>query len=180
CNENIAGDREIPDHPLVNQTIEDCLHEAMDIDGLKHLLRALESGEVRVTARELALPSPFAMEILSARPYAYLDDAPLEERRTQAVVSRRWLDPESAVDIGGLDADAIARVKEEAWPQAENADELHDAMLWLCYVTQDEAQGNAGWESLLVQLAAEGRAAKLTTPGSALLWVAVERLPELV
>jgi len=140
----------------------------------------LETGEVRVTARELALPSPFAMEILSARPYAYLDDAPLEERRTQAVVSRRWLDPESAADIGRLDADAIARVKEEAWPQAENADELHDAMVWLGYVTQDEAQGNAGWESLLAQLAAEGRAAKLTTPGSALLWVAVERLPELV
>src|SRR5690349_17817262 len=113
CNENIAGDREIPDHPLIIQTIEDCLHEAMDIDGLKQLLRALETGEVRVTARELALPSPFAMEILSARPYAYLDDAPLEERRTQAVVSRRWLDPESAADIGRLDADAIARVREE-------------------------------------------------------------------
>src|SRR3954447_19973093 len=125
----------------------------MDIVGLQRLLRALEAGEVRVTTRELALPSPFAMEILSARPYAYLDDAPLEERRTQAVVSRRWLDPESAADIGRLDAGAIARVREEAWPQAENADELHDAMLWLGYVRQDEALGNAGWESLLTQLA---------------------------
>ena len=107
----------------------------MDIDGLERLLRRLESGEVRVTGRDLTTPSPLALEILSARPYAFLDDAPLEERRTQAVVSRRWLDPESAADIGRLDPEAIARVREEAWPQADNADELHDALLWLGYVT---------------------------------------------
>ncbi len=103
CQENVVGDREIPDHPLVQQTIADCLHQAMDIDGLERLLRRLESGDVRVTGRDLTTPSPLALEILSARPYAFLDDAPLEERRTQAVVSRRWLDPESAADIGRLD-----------------------------------------------------------------------------
>jgi ATP-dependent Lhr-like helicase len=180
CVENIAGDREIPEHPLVAQTIEDCLHEAMDIEGLQRLLRALESGEVRVTGRELALPSPFAMEILSARPYAYLDDAPLEERRTQAVVSRRWLDPESAADIGRLDPDAIARVKEEAWPQAESADELHDALLWLGFVTEQEAHSNDAWQTLLARLAEDGRVTHLSPaePGSTSIWVAAERVPE--
>jgi ATP-dependent Lhr-like helicase len=178
CFENIAGEREIPDHPLVQQTIEDCLHEAMDIDGLQRLLKAIETGEVRVTARELALPSPFAMEILSARPYAYLDDAPLEERRTQAVVSRRWLDPESAADIGRLDAEAIARVREEAWPQPETADEMHDALSWLGFVTQSEARDNANWESLLRELAEHRRATRLITAQSKMLWVPAERVPE--
>jgi ATP-dependent helicase Lhr and Lhr-like helicase len=181
CVENIAGDREIPDHPLVAQTVDDCLHEAMDLEGLQRLLRALEEGTVRVATRELALPSPFAMEILSARPYAYLDDAPLEERRTQAVVSRRWLDPESAADIGRLDADAIARVKEEAWPQAETADELHDGLLWLGFMTDLEAQANAAWPGLLAQLAAGGRATHMALggPPSPSLWVTTERLREL-
>ena len=87
CAENMAGDREIPDHPLTNQTITDCLHEAMDIEGLERLLTRIESGDVRVVARDLTQPSPLAMEVLSARPYAYLDDAPLEERRTQAVMA---------------------------------------------------------------------------------------------
>jgi ATP-dependent Lhr-like helicase len=178
CFENLAGDREIPDHPLVQQTIEDCLHEAMDIDGLQHVLRGLESGEIRVHTCDLALPSPLAMEILSARPYAFLDDAPLEERRTQAVVSRRWLDPESASDLGRLDADAIGRVREEAWPQAQSADELQDALLWLGFVTAAEAQAGAGWESLLAQLAGEGRATCMTTARGARLWTTAERVPE--
>ena len=100
------------------QTIADCLDEAMDIDGLERLLTGIEAGDIRVVARDLTEPSPLAREVLSARPYAYLDDAPLEERRTQAVMSRRWLDPESASDIGGLDPEAIARVRDEAWPDA--------------------------------------------------------------
>ena len=95
CAENLVGEREVPDHPLVNQTIFDCLHEAMDIDGLQRLLAGLERGEtIQVIARDLTEPSPLALEVLSARPYAYLDDAPLEERRTQAVMGRRWLEPE--------------------------------------------------------------------------------------
>ena len=100
----------------MRQTIRDCLEDAMDIDGFEGMLRGLESGEIRVVARDLTEPSPLALEVLSARPYAYLDDAPLEERRTQAVMSRRWLDPESAADIGKLDSAAIERVREEAWP----------------------------------------------------------------
>ena len=93
CAENLVGEREIPDHPLVNQTIADCLTDAMDIEGLEQLLRGLEAGSIRVITRDLTEPSPLATEVLAARPYAYLDDAPLEERRTQAVMARRWLEP---------------------------------------------------------------------------------------
>jgi ATP-dependent Lhr-like helicase len=180
CQENVVGDREIPDHPLVQQTIADCLHQAMDIDGLERLLRRLESGDVRVTGRDVTTPSPLALEILSARPYAFLDDAPLEERRTQAVVSRRWLDPESAADIGRLDPEAIARVREEAWPQADTSDELHDALLWLSYVTATEAHANAGWESMFAALASAGRVTRIRilSVADSALWTSAERLPE--
>jgi len=99
CAENLVGEREVPDHPLVAQTISDCLNEAMDIDGLERLLTDIDSGAIRIVARDLTEPSPLAREVLTARPYAYLDDAPLEERRTQAVMSRRWLDPDSAGDL---------------------------------------------------------------------------------
>jgi len=177
CLENIAGDREIPDHPLVQQTIHDCLHEAMDIEGLERLLRALESGQVQVTARDLTEPSMLALEILAARPYAFLDDAPLEERRTQAVIARRWLDPDSAADIGRLDPDAIARVREEAWPQPENADEMHDALVLLGFVTEHEMQANLGWATLLEDLAQQGRAARLQLEDGT-LWIARERAAE--
>ena len=112
CADNLIGPREIPDHPLVNQTIHDCLHEAMDIDGLERVLRGIESGAIEVVARDLTHPSPLALEILTARPYAYLDDAPLEERRTQAVMARRWLDEASAADLGRLDVAAIERVRD--------------------------------------------------------------------
>jgi ATP-dependent Lhr-like helicase len=179
CQENIASDREIPDHPLVSQTVSDCLHEAMDVEGLERLLRRLESGEVQVTARDLVEPSPLALEILSARPYAFLDDAPLEERRTRAVASRRWLDPESAADIGRLDADAIARVKEEAWPAADTADELHDALVWLALLTQVEVDAQPAWSGLLSELAGQKRAARLVLPGGG-SWIAAERLPEFL
>src|ERR1019366_9024288 len=105
CAENLVGEREIPDHPLVRQTIADCLTEAMDIE-------RLESGAIRVVAHDLTMPSPLALEVLSARPYAFLDDAPLEERRAQAVMAQRWLAPETAADLGRLDPEAIARVRE--------------------------------------------------------------------
>src|SRR5260370_5086306 len=137
CAENLPGELEIPDHPLVRQTIRDCLEEAMDIEGFEQLLRNLESGKIQSVARDVVEPSPLALEVLSARPYAYLDDAPLEERRTQAVLSRRWLDPQSASDIGKLDPEAIQRVRDEAWPDAANSDEMHDAMLWLTYLTDE-------------------------------------------
>src|SRR5262249_1467714 len=99
CAENLPGELEIPDHPLVRQTLRDCLEEAMDAEGFEQLLRNLESGGIQVIARDVVEPSPLALEVLSARPYAFLDDAPLEERRTQAVMSRRWLDPQTASDI---------------------------------------------------------------------------------
>src|SRR5262245_6503164 len=175
CAENLSGEREVPEHPLVHQALSDCLHEAMDLNGLKLLLAGLETGAIGVVARDLTEPSPLALEVLSARPYAYLDDAPLEERRTQAVMSRRWLDPETAADIGRLDAEAIARVQREAWPEPANADELHDALLWLGYVTAEEATEGAGWQQWLTELAAQRRAGLLTTPGGA-IWIAAERL----
>ena len=176
CAENLTGELEIPDHPLVRQAIRDCLEEAMDIAGFERLLRGLESGSIRVIARDLTEPSPLALEVLAARPYAFLDDAPLEERRTQAVMSRRWLDPQSAADIGKLDADAIARVRAEAWPDAANADELHDALLWLTFCTAAEAERNALWPPLLAELAAQRRVTQLES-GAARLWVSAERLP---
>ena len=152
CAENLVGEREIPDHPLVRQTISDCLNEAMDIAGLERLLRGLESGAIQVVARDLTAPSPLALEVLSARPYAFLDDAPLEERRAQAVMARRWLAPETAADLGRLDLEAITRVREEAWPDATNTDELHDALVWLGFLTEKnlkpEPAGRLGSPSL--------------------------------
>ncbi len=175
CAENLSGEIEIPDHPLVRQTIRDCLEDAMDIRSFESLLRALEQGDVRVIARDLTEPSPLALEALNARPYAYLDDAPLEERRTQAVMSRRWIDAASAADLGKLDADAIARVRGEAWPDAATLDELHDALLWLTFLTQEEAGRTAPWPELLRELEAQGRIARLADGTGRPLWVATER-----
>ena len=128
CLENIVGERELPHHPLVDQTVDDCLHEAMDSESWLALLRRIEQGDVQLIARDLPAPSPLAAEILNAKPYAFLDDAPIEERRTQAVLNRRWTDPSSADDLGALDADAIDSVRDEAWPQARSADEMHEAL----------------------------------------------------
>jgi len=157
CLENIAGDREVPDHPLVRQTIGDCLHEVMDLDGLIAVLTRIHEGKVGLVARDLPEPSPLAAAILNARPYAFLDDAPLEERRTQAVYSRRALEPGTAADLGALDPAAIARVREEAWPSAETPDELHDALLVAGFLTDEEM---AGWPELKDVLVAERRAVR--------------------
>jgi ATP-dependent helicase Lhr and Lhr-like helicase len=184
CLENIVGEREIPEHPLVEQTIADCLTEAMDIEGLLRLLKRIEAGEVALVARDLTEPSPLAHEILNAPVYTFLDDAPLEERRTQAVVARRWLDAETAGDLGALDAAAIERVRAEAWPEAASADELHDALQSYGYLTAEEGE-NAGWRRFLAELARERRAAELAIeladrPGRfAHLWIAAERLPQI-
>ncbi len=177
CAENLVGEREVPDHPLVAQTIGDCLHDAMDLEGLERLLARLESGAIGIVACDLTSPSPLALEVLAARPYAYLDDAPLEERRTQAVMSRRWLTPESASDLGRLDAEAIARVQAEAWPDAANPDELHDALVWLGFLGAGEARAVPGWSDWLAALARERRVTCLRAP-RATLWIAAERLPQ--
>ena len=128
CQENIVGDIQIPDHPLVKEVMKDVLSEAMDLDGLKDLLRRIEEGKIRVLAVDTPVPSQFSHEILNANPYAYLDDAPLEERRARAVEMRRIL-PESVLEeVGKLDSAAIAQVREEAWPDVRDADELHDVL----------------------------------------------------
>jgi len=158
CLENIVGERQIPDHPLVAQTLHDCLHEAMDVDALLRLLKMLENGEIHIVAKDLTAPSPLAAEILTARPYAFLDDAPLEERRTQAVQSRRWGDIETTDDFGQLDAGAIASVREEAWPEARDADELHEALMGLGFLTRTEINANAGWTELFGKLVSTCRA----------------------
>jgi ATP-dependent Lhr-like helicase len=176
CGENIVGDIVVPDHPLVQQTVRDCLEDAMDFAGFERLLLALTAGEIKVEARDLTEPSPLALEVLSARPYAYLDDAPLEERRTQAVMSRRWMDPQSAADIGKLDPAAIARVREEAWPDASTADQLHDALLWLTFMTAEEIEREPTWQALCRELIAQRRVTRLDI-GERSVFVATERWP---
>ncbi len=176
CLENIVGEREIPDHPLVRQTLEDCLHEAMNSEGWLALLRRMEGGQVELLARDLPAPSPLAMEILGARPYAFLDDAPLEERRTQAVLARRWSDPESADDLGALDPEAIAAVREEAWPEARSADELHEALTALGCIAEAETAAQPQWSEWLAELARGGRATRMQVAHDRVLWLPLERL----
>ncbi len=177
CAENLTGGhRDIPDHPLVKQTLEDCLTVNMDVDGLVRLLTRIEAGEVEVVCRELTSPSPLAQEILGAKPYAFLDDAPAEERRTLAVQSRRYMTPDQAAELGSLDAEAIARVREEAWPQVRNADELHDALVLLGFATAAEG---APWHADFERLRADGRATTAQLPDAGTVWVAAERLADL-
>jgi ATP-dependent helicase Lhr and Lhr-like helicase len=161
CIENIVGEREVPDHPLVNQTMHDCLREAMDVDGLLQILHGLEDGKISVVARDLTGPSPLAAEVLNAAPYAFLDDAPLEERRTQAVQNRRWNESSSADDLGRLDPAAIDAVRDEAWPQVRDADEMHEALTLLGFLTADEVLANHGWNERLDALARAQRATQL-------------------
>ena len=168
CLDNIPGDREIPDHPLVNQSLRDCLEEAMDVNGLAAVLENIHRDGLRLVSRDTPEPSPFADEVLNARPYAFVDDAPLEERRAHAVQTRRPADPGTA--HGSLDAAAIARVIDEARPDPRDAEELHDALLTAGFLHEDEAEG-----ALFEALAARSRATRVGN-----LWVAAERLPELL
>jgi len=158
CPENLpAGDLEIPiEHPLVRQTIGDCLTEATDIEGLVEILREVRGGEIECVAVDTPTPSAFARGILASQPYTFLDDAPLEERRTRAVITRRTLSRQDADEIGALDPIAVQRVREEAWPTAESMEEVHDALLWMGFVMDDEAEE---WRDWLVQLAGKQRVA---------------------
>jgi len=136
CQENIVGDIQIPDHPLVSEVMKDVLTEAMDIDGLRGVLRGISDGSTRCVAVDTPVPSQFSHEILNANPYAFLDDAPLEERRARAVEMRRIL-PESVLrEVGKLDPAAIAQVREEAWPDVRDRDELHDVLQTLIAVPE--------------------------------------------
>lgn len=183
CLENHHGDVEIPDHPLVRQTMHDCLHEAMDIDRWLAILDQAGQGSVRLIARDTREPSPFCHEILNANPYAFLDDAPLEERRTRAVTARRGLSPADFRDLAILDPEAIAQVQAEAWPLARDAEELHDALMNLVALRADEMPAwRGGWD----ELTRDGRATCVAVPIHAAdggiasverYWIAAERWP---
>ena len=189
CQENIEGDIKIPDHPLVNEVMKDVLTEAMDIDGLKNLLRGMADGRIRCVAVDTPVPSQFSHEILNANPYAYLDDAPLEERRARAVEMRRIL-PESVLEeVGKLDQAAIAQVREEAWPDVRDADELHDVLHTLIALPVETlgqpspaAEWNeaayvsvAPWAAAFARLVQQNRAVTARCNGRS-YWVAAERV----
>ncbi len=176
CPENVVGDLEVPDHPLVRETVGDCLNEAMDVDGFLKLISDMTEGKLNLVARDTTEPSPFAHEILTARPYAFLDNAPLEERRTQAVHMRRTLDADTLKAVGQLDSEAILRVKEQAWPYVENVDELHDALMLTGYLTEEEG---VPWQDYFAKLIEVKRATRLTLEDKQALWIACEKLPML-
>ena len=161
CAENLSGPIRIPDHPLVNETIANCLTEAMDLDGLERVLRGIETGAIRTIALDTPEPSVFSHEILNANPYAYLDDAPLEERRARAVNLRRTLPADAPDGTGILDPAAIALVAAESWPDVRDADELHDALLTLIVLPPVPE-----WESHFAELKATGRASLLMRRGN--------------
>ncbi|HEX7361894.1 MAG TPA: DEAD/DEAH box helicase [Bryobacteraceae bacterium] len=169
CAENLTGPIRVPDHPLVNETIDNCLREAMDIDGLREILEHIEGGTIRTVAIDTAQASPFSHEILNANPYAFLDDAPLEERRTRAVQLRQTLGTDITGGAGILDPAVIDEISAEAWPEARDADELHDAMLTLV-----RTPPAAEWRAFFEELAASGRASTIIREGKE-FWVATER-----
>jgi ATP-dependent Lhr-like helicase len=188
CLENIPGDRQIPDHPLVCQTVRDCLEEAMDFEGLRAVLARIHRGELQLLARDTPEPSVFTHEILNAKPYAFLDDAPLEERRSHAVQTRR--SGEGTTELGALDADAIQRVREEARPHPRDADELHDALVVTGFLREAELEPAAllCFDTLTSALRA-CRAQLPRSPGTRdadeggepnVIWIAAERIPELL
>jgi ATP-dependent Lhr-like helicase len=175
CQDNHGGGTiEVPDHPLVSETVRDCLTEAMDAEGLKAVITALRAGEIEAIGRDLPEPSVFSHEILNANPYAFLDDAPLEERRTRAVAVRRGLPAEVTERIGGLDPETIAEVVGEAQPYARDPDELHDLLLEHG-VWPAELGERREWTTLFDALVANKRAARLELPGGRAHWVAAER-----
>jgi ATP-dependent Lhr-like helicase len=187
CPENLEGEIEIPDHPLIREVMKDVLTEAMDIDGLRRLLGDIVEGRIRCVAVDTPIPSQFSHEILNANPYAYLDDAPLEERRARAVEMRRTLPEAILSEVGRLDPAAIAEVREDAWPDIRDAEELHDALLTL--VGLPEIEGDAAstnsldatarestqaWTEFFDQLTASNRATKASVDGTS-FWVVAER-----
>ena len=180
CAENLTGPPRIPDHPLVRETIRNCLHEAMDLNGLIAVLEGIRSGAVRTSAIDTPEATPFSHEILNANPYAFLDDAPLEERRARAVQLRRTVRTDFVEGAGALDPDAIVQVAAEAWPVVRDPDELHEALLTLVTVPPVPE-----WEPFFAPLIDAGRAATLTVHDpipsrdreGAVFWTPAERIP---
>src|SRR5437660_8608571 len=180
CQENVDGPIELPDHPLIREVMKDVLHEAMDLDGLKKMLEEIHGGAVRCVAVDTPVPSVFSHEILNANPYAYLDDAPLEERRARAVEMRRVL-PESVLEeVGKLDPAAIALVREEAWPDVRDADELADALQTLIALPESCSTAALGcalpeWKLFFDNLRSQHRALYAQVNGAA-FWLSAEKL----
>ncbi|GAA5113550.1 DEAD/DEAH box helicase [Haloechinothrix salitolerans] len=171
CQENVApGPMEVPDQPLVRQTMDDCLHEAMDVDGLRELVRGVETGRIRVVVRDTTEPSVLAHEILNGAPFTFLDDAPLEERRSRAVPLRRGL-PVEPDDLGALDPAAIERVRAEVRPDPRDPDELHDVLMTVIGLRPEPE-----WQGWFDELVTERRAVTARTDDGE-LWVAVARRP---
>ncbi|RPJ55870.1 MAG: DEAD/DEAH box helicase [Acidobacteria bacterium] len=170
CLENIDGDIQVPDHPLVEETLKDCLYEAMDLDGLIQVLKRIENGEIRCVAIDTREPSPFSHEILNSNPYTFLDNAPLEERRARAVQTRRAL-PEEAEELGQLDPDAIQQVRLESWPPLRDVDEIHDALLSMALIPETELSDQLAELHALEQ---EHRVVRVAL-GERRFWAAAER-----
>jgi len=188
CFENIEGDIKVPDHPLVAEVMKDVLTEAMDMEGLAEVLRGIEQGRIRCLAVDTPVPSQFSHEILNANPYAYLDDAPLEERRARAVEMRRVLPASVLEEVGALDPVAIAQVQEEAWPDVRDSDELQDVLHTLVMVPENRSwqpsalssqetrsKLTAHWTEFFERLQRENRAI-VAEAGGRQYWVAAERL----
>jgi ATP-dependent Lhr-like helicase len=173
CAENLTGPIRVPDHPLVKETIENCLHEAMDIDGLRRILQDIENGRIQTVAIDTVQASQFSHEILNANPYAFLDDAPLEERRTRAVQLRQTLGTDVSGGEGVLDPEVIELISAEVWPEPRDADELHDALLSLIRLP-----ATPEWRTFFDELSAAGRASCIRRQGNA-FWVATERMPNV-
>ena len=182
CQDNAPpGDIDLPDHPLVFEAMRDCLTEAMDVEGLARVLEGMERGDIQVFARETTQPSVFSHQILNAMPYAFLDDAPLEERRSRAVALRRAL-PDDSRDLGSLDRAAIERAAQDAWPTVRDSDELHDAMLTLGLLSEDDvgsglfAVERQSLESWFEELVRDGRAVRSRYRDGRVAWAATERV----
>jgi ATP-dependent Lhr-like helicase len=151
CFENIEGDIKIPDHPLVEEVMKDVMHEAMDIDGLRRVLEGIRNGSIETIAVDTPVPSQFAHEILNANPYAFLDDAPLEERRARAVQLRRSIPASVLEEVGKLDPAAIAQVIEESRPDLRDADDLHDLLQTLILYPAEGQTSNPEHSGIMEQ-----------------------------
>ncbi len=175
CQDNApAGPIEIPDHPLVRETLDDCLNEAMDIEGLLALVRRFEEGTVRLHFVDTVEPSVLAHEILGGAPFTYLDeDTEIGERRSRAVPLRRGL-PVEPRELGRLDPDAIERVRAEATPEVRDPDELHDVLLSLVV-----ARPRGEWGEQFDALARAGRSFEVHVGERDVLWAATERRAEV-
>lgn len=174
CQEEHTGDIEMPDHPLVQQTMEDCLKEYVDLPGLKVILEQISQGEIQQIARDTREPSPFSYELLNSNPYAFLDGGEAQERRARAAQSRRSLTVESVEDLGKLDPAAIVMVISEAQPAIRDADELHDVLLSRIAVLESREPELRRWFDQLVR---EERATRFERPDGRGAWASAERWP---